>query len=296
MKKIFIMALASLFGMACLNAQDKEIVDLINNGGKIKPTNFIFDQRYYDRMVATVPNLEIRDLEQVTKMAEEEIAMLDKILETKNVIIGDATKESKINKRLKKYFNDPAQALAFFSEAETLKNNASRMLGMAKGTKESRGKGSMPQGRLLSFSYTSGNGFAGWRTEIRLSREDNNIGTLKCETQKMRMPANEEEEAAKPVNVDDSVFVKVYNLIKDGELYNEANNYQPLYDVTDGTGWSMSAIFEGTEKYRNSDKFRPVFMSTGGYMAGPDHSDALNSILTYLNKLFKQLSPAKESK
>ena len=294
MKKILIMALASLFGLASLNAQDKEIVDLINKGGKIKPTNFIFEQTYFDRMIATVPHLEIRDLEQVTKMAEEEIAMLDKILETKNAIIGDATKESKINKRLKKYFNDPAQALAFFSEAEMLKNNASKMLGMAKGTKESRGKGTMPQGRLLSFSFTSGNGFAGWRTEIRLSRDDNNIGTLICETRQMLRRAEEEKEA-KPVNVDDSVFVKVYNLIKEGELYNEAKDYQPLYDVTDGTNWGMSAMFEGTEKYRNSDKLRPVFMSTGGYMAGPDHSEALNSILTYLNKLFKQLSPAQET-
>ncbi|MBP5693268.1 MAG: hypothetical protein J6W86_06115 [Bacteroidales bacterium] len=289
MKRIFIMALASLFGIACLNAQDKEIVDLINKGGKIKSTNFIFDQRYYDRMAATIPDLEIRDLDQVAKMAEEEIAMLDKILETKNAIIGDANKESKIKKRLKKYFNEPAQALAFFSEAEILKERAARFLGMANGTKESRGKKTMPEGRLLSFSYTAGNGFAGWSTECRLSRDENGKGTLKCETKQMIRMANEEPKEAKAVEVDDSVFVKVYNMIKDGELYKESKNYQPLYDVTDGTGRNMGAVIEGTEKYKNSDKLRPVFLSTGGYMSGPDHHEALFGILNYLQALYNEL-------
>ena len=96
------------------------------------------------------------------------------------------------------------------------------------------------------------------------------------------------------VSVDDSVFLKVYDMIKDGELYNEASFYQPLHDITDGTGWNLHMTFEGTEKYRNSDKFRPVFLSTGGYMAGPEHHEALNNIIKYLGDLYKQLTQKAE--
>ena len=66
---------------------------------------------------------------------------------------------------------------------------------------------------------------------------------------------------------------KVYNMIKEGGLYDEANYYEPYYDVTDGTNWSLWMSFEKTN------------LSTGGYMAGPNHHDALREILKYLNEI-----------
>ena len=82
--------------------------------------------------------------------------------------------------------------------------------------------------------------------------------------------------------MDDSVFVKVDNLIKEGHLYDEANYYHPYLDVTDGTNWSVWMCFGKTD------------ISTGGYMAGPNHSNALREILKYLHDIIDELCPPKK--
>ena len=212
------------------------------------------------------------DLDHLIDMAQKEIEYLDGILFTRKKIIGDEKRPSKIDKKLKKYFNDPANAMEIFRQAEEMKALAQAALNEAKANKD-RVYNPMPDEKLTALHYSAGNGFAGWRVSIKLVRnKDGNGGTLKIEEKRM-IRQDESKPKPKTVDVDDSVFEKVYNMIKEGGLYDEANYYEPYYDVTDGTNWSLWMSFEKTN------------LSTGGYMAGPNHHEALREILKYLNEI-----------
>lgn len=273
MKKILIMTLATLFGCGLL-AQDQNVIDMINSNKGLKPVklfwleNSNWTQQYMKRIEALTKT----DLDHLIDMAQKEIEYLDGILFTRKKIIGDEKRPSKIDKKLKKYFNDPANAMEIFHQAEEMKALAQAALNEAKANKD-RVYNPMPDEKLTALHYFSGNGFAGWRVSIKLVRnKDGNGGTLKIEEKRM-IRQDESQPKPKTVDVDDSVFEKVYNMIKEGGLYDEANYYEPYYEVTDGTNWSLWMSFEKTN------------LSTGGYMAGPNHHDALREILKYLNEI-----------
>ena len=247
---------------------------MINSNKGLKPVklfwleNSNWTQQYMKRIEALTKT----DLDHLIDMAQKEIEYLDGILFTRKKIIGDEKRPSKIDKKLKKYFNDPANAMEIFHQAEEMKALAQAALNEAKANKD-RVYNPMPDEKLTALHYSAGNGFAGWRVIIKLARnKDGNGGTLKIEEKRM-IRLDESQPQPKTVDVDDSVFEKVYNMIKEGGLYDEANYYEPYYDVTDGTNWSLWMSFEKTN------------LSTGGYMAGPNHHEALREILKYLNEI-----------
>ena len=112
MKKILIMTLATLFGCGLL-AQDQNVIDMINSNKGLKPVklfwleNSNWTQQYMKRIEALTKT----DLDHLIDMAQKEIEYLDGILFTRKKIIGDEKRPSKIDKKLKKYFNDPANAM-----------------------------------------------------------------------------------------------------------------------------------------------------------------------------------------
>ena len=273
-----------MFGCGLL-AQDQSVIDRINKNG-IEPSNMMYwikSNDWTNDFLKKADNLTQSDLNYVSEMAEEEIAELDKVIDTFNKIIGKEKKQAKIDKKLAKYFNDPAKAMEVYRQTLEMKSRAQATLG-AVNARKNRVYNTMPTGMLTSFHYSSGNGFAGWRFSIELNRnKDGNGGVLKAEKEQMRF-RNENDPEPKPntADVDDSVFVKVYNMIEEGKLYDEANYYQPFMDVTDGTSWSLWMSF-GKEH-----------ISTGGYMAGPNHHKALNAILKYLSDVYKQIHPEEE--
>ena len=280
MKKILVMALATLLGCS-LSAQDSNVIELINNKGSIEPMrdSWLIEETMAERTPELLRNLTKSDLKTVSEMMDAEIARMDNILQTRDIIIGKETKAARIEKKLKKHFKDPAVAMKCFEQAESIKNRAQMVQSIANACYGEQYH-QMPKTDLKLFSYSSGNGFAGWRSSVELKRNaDGNGGTLTYKEENIhRAPIEGQENENKPeqVNVDDSVFVKVYDLIKETQLYDEQNNYQPLYDVTDGTNWSLWMSFEGT------------YISTGGYMSGPNHYKGLNQILAYLKNLFGQ--------
>lgn len=280
-----IMALAALFGTSLL-AQDQSVIDRINNKG-IEPSQmyWIKSNEMTAEYLRRIGNFTQSDLGIVSAMAEEEIAELDKVTDTFNKIIGKEKKQSKIDKKLKKYFTDPQKAMAEFQKTVEMKSRAEATLSAVNANKR-RVYNSMPTEMLTSFHYSAGNGYAGWRFSVNLDRnEDGNGGILKYENEQMRF-RREDDPEPKPrtANVDNSVFEKVYEMIKEGQLYDEADNYQPFMDVTDGTSWSLWM------------KFGKSSISTGGYMAGPNHHKALDDILKYLNDVYKQIHPEEDVK
>lgn len=280
-----IMALAALFGTSLL-AQDQSVIDRINNKG-IEPSQmyWIKSNEMTAEYLRRIGNFTQSDLGIVSAMAEEEIAELDKVTDTFNKIIGKEKKQSKIDKKLKKYFTDPQKAMAEFQKTVEMKSRAEATLSAVNAYKR-RVYNSMPKEMIDKFHYSAGNGYAGWRFSVNLDRnEDGNGGILKYENEQMRF-RREDDPEPKPrtANVDNSVFEKVYEMIKEGQLYDEANNYQPFMDVTDGTSWSLWM------------KFGKSSISTGGYMAGPNHHKALDDILKYLNDVYKQIHPEEDVK
>ena len=279
MKKLLIMAIFSLLGCNIL-AQDQGVIDRIKKISVLEPVHMycIKTDELTSEYLGRVSELPKSDLPYVIEMGEDEIKELDKILETRDKIIGKEKKESRKLKKLKKYFDDPQKAMDRFNEAEALKSRALAIISAAKFC-ENMVFNTMPKGKLLRLSYSAGNGYAGWRNQVELTRnKDGKGGVLKYEESNLRRYREDQpEEKPKIANVDDSVFVKVYNIITEGQLYDEANYYQPFMDVTDGTSWSLSM------------KFEDASISTGGYMAGPNHRDALNAVLKYLNEVFRQI-------
>ena len=286
MKKILIMAFATLFGCSLL-AQDQSVIDRINKND-IEPSNIMYwikSNEWTNDFLQKADYYTQSDLNYVSEMAEEEIAELDKVIDTFNKIIGKEKKQAKIDKKLAKYFNDPAKAMEVYRQTLEMKARAEASLS-AVNARKNRVYNTMPAGMLTSFQYSSGNGFAGWRFSVELTRnKDGNGGVLKFENEQMRF-RNENDPEPKPrtADVDNSVFEKVYEMIKEGQLYDEASYYHPFIDVTDGTSWSLWMGF-GKER-----------ISTGGYMAGPNHLEALKDILNYLNDVYKQIHPEEADK
>jgi hypothetical protein len=135
----------------------------------------------------------------------------------------------------------------------------------------------MPEGRLLSFSSSASNGFAGWRKELSLKRNaDGQGGTLNLKEENHR---HFEPDGPAPtditVEVGDSVFQRVRDMVENGKFYEIAKSYQPDIPITDASSWSLYM------------KFEKGSISSSGYAAGPDHSDVLRAIEEYLESIIQ---------
>lgn len=280
MKKILIMTIATLFGFCALNAQDQKLIDEINKGATLKSEMYwIENQRFLDDLLKRTSYLEDRDLEVLIKEAQKEVARMDQILATRDKIIGKEKKEARINKKLKKHFPEPEKALAYFQRAEEIRDKANMIRGTAQSSYGTGGT-SMPEGKLIRFSYTSGNGFAGWGSEVELSRKENGEGKLRY-TEKNHNRTPDLQTITEEVKVDDAVFDKVTEIIRNGQFYKIKKDYQPLHEIMDGTGWNMHIMFEKGD------------ISSGGYMAGPDKGEVLSEILKYLRSVFVEIKEKK---
>lgn len=132
----------------------------------------------------------------------------------------------------------------------------------------------MPAGKLLYFSYSNSNAFAGMSEHITL---DGRKGKHELKVEKRQMnwgdPGEEGKKDAAPKEVGDSVFQRVREMVEEGKLYEVGRSYQPDVDITDASSWLLEIVFE------------QGFISSSGYAEGPDHSKALNAITDYLTTL-----------
>ena len=77
---------------------------------------------------------------------------------------------------------------------------------------------------------------------------------------KVRFLFDEGHPEEKELVVDDhSVFDSLQAIIMKHKMYNYDGNYQPEFDVLDGTGWHLYVVYASGKQ-----------ISSGGYMAGPD--------------------------
>lgn len=173
---------------------------------------------------------------------------------------------------LSNYFKDMERANRIVASVEQINDNAPMLLAVIDHELKHRKPAVMPAGRLLSFSSSASNGFAGWCHEVSLERKaDSESGTLNLKEKNFR---NFEPDGPAPtdisVEVADSVFQRVRDMVENGMLYEIGKTYQPDIMITDATSWSLYIRFEGGS------------ISSSGYASGPDHHEALREIEAYL--------------
>lgn len=218
----------------------------------------------------SIPSL--KDTRELVVKEQNRVQMPKMVIDA---ICGDK-KGEKRQAALAEYFTDITRANRVVDEVERIYKDATMMIDAIDYEIEHREPAVMPEGRLLSFSTSAGNGFAGWRRRLTLKRDENSeSGTLTLKEERRRGPragANTDT----TIVVADSVFQHVRDMVESGKLYEIGKDYYPNFDITDASSWSLSIYFEKGD------------ISSSGYAAGPDHSDALSEIERYLAGMFKK--------
>ena len=235
------------------------------------------DHNRAESYVKNVSRYSIPSLKSTRERVVEEQNRVQTPKKVINAICGK-NKGEKRQAALAKYFTDMNSANRVIDEVERIYKDAQTMIDAIDYEVEHREPAVMPEGRLLSFSSSAGNGFAGWRWEISLRRDENSeSGTLTLkEERRSHGEPTENGNTETTIVVADSVFQRVRDMVESGMLYEIGQDYYPDFDITDASSWSLSIYFEKGD------------ISSGGYASSPDHSDTLSEIQKYLAGLCKK--------
>ena len=263
MKRLIIMAMATLLGSSLL-AQNKEVIAEINQKGTVgTEIIYITTDEWVSSITEEMAKFNKNDLKFIAEQTEKEIARLDEILKVRSDIIKNETNPTKQIKKLEKYFTDLEKAAECFTKAETLKARALKVHDAAESYRNMV-HNNMPEEKLTSFTWFIKDSYGSTR-KVRMARNDDG---------KAEISYDDTEKAV----VDDSIFDTVDKMIKDGQLYDIAKQYAPisvLLDANDVWSWYLSMNFGSKE----------IFSSGTGI--DPDHRDALVEILEYIRKVFE---------
>ncbi len=232
----------------------------------------------HNRVESYVKNVSRYSITSLKATRERVVEEQNRVQAPKKVIdaICGKNKGEKRLAALAEYFTDMERANRVIDEVERIYKDSQTLIDAIDYEVEHREPAVMPEGRLLSFSTSAGNGFAGWRRGLTLKRDENSeSGTLTLKEERRRGPragANTDT----TIVVADSVFQRVRDMVESGKLYEIGKDYYPDFDITDASSWSLSIYFEKGD------------ISSSGYAAGPDHSDVLTEIERYLAGMFKK--------
>ena len=232
----------------------------------------------HNRVESYVKNVSRYSITSLKATRERVVEEQNRVQAPKKVIdaICGKNKGEKRQAALAEYFTDMERANRVVDEVERIYKDSQTLIDAIDYEVEHREPAVMPEGRLLSFSSSAGNGFAGWHRELTLKRDENSeSGTLTLKEERRRGPragANTDT----TIVVADSVFQRVRDMVESGKLYEIGKDYYPDFDITDASSWSLSIYFEKGD------------ISSSGYAAGPDHSDVLTEIERYLAGMFKK--------
>lgn len=276
-----IVAIAFLSIATLSYAQSEKVVKMINDRGFWRPyTQWLENEGTIRAYLSDIHFFSIESLRGTLEAIREDSVKASEILATERSIVGNK-KGRKRDILLSEHFDDVESAKSVFAAAsETLRLQG--MLSSAINEELShRLPPEMPSGQLKHFSFTTSNGFAGTRLEIRLDKKSDR-GTLLVKKENYnRYPSEEgaKEKTFEAVEVNDSVFTRVRDMIKEGHLFEIGVRYSPDYMITDASNWSLDMSFEGGS------------ISSSGYATGPDHNDELRKITRYLAAVYDAIKP-----
>ena len=241
------------------------------------------DHGHTEGYLRNLDRYSIASLKETRERVVEEQARVQAPKKVIDAICGKK-KGEKRQAALAKYFPDMDRANRIVEAVERIYEDAPMLIGAIDYELEHREPAVMPEGRLLSFSSSASNGFAGWRRELTLKRDKNSeSGTLTLKEERhLRWGPGEGENTDTTIVVADSVFQHVRDMVEGGMLYDIGKEYHPDFDITDASSWSLSIYFEKGS------------ISSGGYAAGPDHHEALREIERYLAMMCRKETPQQE--
>lgn len=270
--------------------QTERMLELINRRGNYFPAlQWLEDERHAEGYLSQMHDFSPQSLRKTLEAVQEERKDAQAILTAREEILGaklvsnldhkpkqkDFDKQDQI---LKERFNEVDRLKNAFSKAQTTERLCAMLESGINSELARRQPATMPGGALESFEYSTGNGFAGYHFEVSLGKKEG-VNVLRIEEKRMRFNPDEEVPPVYDVVVDDSVFVKVRDMVEQGQLYDVGRWYTPDYMIMDASNWSFSISFEKGS------------ISSSGYASGPDHSDTLGRINQYLKGLYDALKP-----
>ncbi len=253
-----------------------KVIKTISERQFLRPAMFwLEDDEKAEQYLRSMGDFSIQRMQETKKDVDKELQETQQILRVKKLLVGKTKKVKKQNKRLAKYFKDVDAARRYFDEAEKVDRRCQMLSSAISSELGRRVPPQMPTGALTNFYYRSSNGFAGYLLEVNLSKKEGKGWLSIKERRGMRgVPVEEQaEEEPKIIEVEDSVFQRVRDMVEEGKLYEVGKYYSPDYMIMDASSWSMDFKFEGGS------------IHSGGYATGPDNSQTLSRIIDYLKKV-----------
>lgn len=270
--------------------QTKKMLELINSRGSYFPLmQWLEDESHAEGYIRQLHEFSPQSMRNTLEAVQEERKDAQTILIAREEILGaklvskldNKPKQKDLDKQdeiLKERFNEVDRLKMAFDKAKTTDRLCEMLENAINSELSSRQPATMPEGALRRFEYTTGNGYSGFHLEIFLGKKEG-ANVLRVEERHMRFEPDEKEPEVYDVVVDDSVFVKVRDMVEQGQLYDVGRWYMPDFMIFDASNWSFSISFEKGS------------ISSSGYASGPDHSDTLGQINRYLKGLYDALKP-----
>ena len=273
-----LMSVGGVFGQKTLDKESLELVKDLNNRGFYRSDcQWLYDDDHMEGYLRMLGDFSADARNDTREAIARDRERAQQIVDLKKTIVGKTKKAAKQDKALSQYFPDLAVAHRIFSEAEgVLKrcDTLQKVLGPKTSLDSDDGR-TMPKGKLQEFDSSSSNGFAGRRMDLRLWRDKDGKGLLSLNT-------SFRNREAKAIEVDDSVFQHVRDVVEQKRLYTIGRHYVPDYEIMDASNWSLHIKFEGGT------------ISSSGYATGPDRSLGLYEIERYLINLYREQVPEEE--
>lgn len=132
-----------------------------------------------------------------------------------------------------------------------------------------------PKEPMVYYKYHAGNGYALWAEKyVAELKEDGTVKLIYGRSEGMPV-----DEYGDTLIVDASVMKHIEEIYLDHKMYKYEKNYRPIFDVTDGDGWGVTAEFEISHSER-------TIFSAHGYEAWPK-DDGLKIINSYIKSFFQ---------
>jgi len=254
-----------------VSAQTDVVVKELNERGSWSP--YVTWLQSDDKMEGYLSNINdnsVASLKETLQALDEDHRRAQALLKARTEV-GGKKKGKKQDERLAHRFKNLEVAKHAFDEAELVDHRYNRMKRAIRHELHHRKPSVMPAGKLLYFSYSISNSFAGSSEKIIL---DGRKGKheLKVQTQQMNWGDSDEADnkTADFKEVSDSVFLRVREMVEQGKLYEVGRQYTPDVNITDASNWSLEIVFEQGS------------IVSSGYAEGPDNRKALHAITDYL--------------
>ena len=209
--------------------QTEKMLELINSRGSYFPLMlWLEDESHAEGYIKQLHDFSLQSMRKTLEAVQEERKDAQTILIAREEILGaklvskldSKPKQKDLDKQdeiLKERFNEVDRLKKTFDKAKTTDRLCAMLESAINSELNTRQPATMPGGSLKRFEYSTGNGYSGFHLEIFLGKKEG-ANVLRVEEKRMRFEPDEKEPVVYDVVVDDSVFVKVRDMVEKGQI------------------------------------------------------------------------------